>query len=335
MTQVKMVSDFISVGVIGTGYAAKLRCDAFSQDERSRLVAIAGRHQSKTIAFATSYQTEASQQVKVMESWEELVSHPDVELVVISNVNSLHAQIVRAAIAHGKHVVVEYPISLEVDEAEELIELAKSKNLFLHIEHIELLSSLHLTLREYLKELGEIFYVRYSTIKPQNPAPRKWTYTHKHFGFPLTGALSRLHRLIDLFGKVSTVNSHNRFWATEEEYYQSCFSTTQLCFESGLLAEIAYGKGETLWQAERKFEVQGENGALVFNGNNGVFIQQGETKEISIATRRGLFAQDTKMVLEHLFNGTPLYVSPEESLYTLKVADSARLSAEVGITIVV
>ncbi len=328
MTQVKLVNDFISVGVIGTGYAAKLRCDALADDKRSRLVAIAGRHEEKTIAFASPYQ-----QAEVMESWEQLIGRPDVELVVISNVNSLHGEIIKAAIAHGKHVVVEYPISLDVDEAKELIQQAKSKNLFLHIEHIELLSSLHLALRQYLPLLGDIFYVRYSTIKPQNPAPRKWTYTHKDFGFPLTGALSRLHRLIDLFGKVSTVNSHNRFWAMEEEYYQSCFCTTQLSFESGLLAELAYGKGETLWQAERKFEVQGENGALIFDGNNGVFIQKEDIKKIPIGTRRGLFAQDTKMVLDHLFNGAPLYVSPEESLYTLQVADCARLSAEMGITI--
>jgi biliverdin reductase len=38
-------------------------------------------------------------------------------------------------------------------------------------------------------------------------------------------------------------------------------------------------------------------------------------------------------VLDHIFNGTPLYVTPEESLYTLKVAEAARRSAETGLTI--
>jgi biliverdin reductase len=40
------------------------------------------------------------------------------------------------------------------------------------------------------------------------------------------------------------------------------------------------------------------------------------------------------MVLEHLFAGTPLYVTPAASLYALKVADAARRSAETGETIV-
>jgi biliverdin reductase len=39
------------------------------------------------------------------------------------------------------------------------------------------------------------------------------------------------------------------------------------------------------------------------------------------------------MVLAHLFDGTPLYVTPEKSLYTLKVADAAQRAAQAGITI--
>jgi biliverdin reductase len=40
------------------------------------------------------------------------------------------------------------------------------------------------------------------------------------------------------------------------------------------------------------------------------------------------------MVLDYLTQGTPLYVSPEQSLYALKVAQGARQSAETGKTVV-
>jgi biliverdin reductase len=39
------------------------------------------------------------------------------------------------------------------------------------------------------------------------------------------------------------------------------------------------------------------------------------------------------MVLDHLFEGTPLYVTLEQSLYTLKVADAAQRAAKNGLTI--
>ncbi|MCC5638883.1 Gfo/Idh/MocA family oxidoreductase [Nostoc sp. CHAB 5844] len=315
------------VGLVGTGYAAKLRAEALLQDERSHLAAVVGHIPKTTEIFAKEYQTSA------LNSWQELVEQEDVDMVVVSTVNRDHGAIARAALSHGKHVIVEYPLSIDLKQAEELIVLAKAQNKLLHVEHIELLGGLHQALKQNLTKVGNVFYVRYSTINPQNPAPRKWTYNHELFGFPLIGAISRLHRLIDLFGKVLTVNCHQRYWAVESEYYQTCFCMSQLCFSSGLLAQVIYGKGETIWQPERKFEVHGEKGGLIFDGNTGYLIQSGETTPIDVGTRRGLFAKDTTMVLDHLFDGTPLYVTPEESLYTLKVADAAQRAAQTGLTI--
>ena len=317
------------VGLVGTGYAAKLRAQTLLSDERSDLVAVVGNEPLKAQAFARDFRC------KLLASSQQLIEQEDIDLVVVSNVNSEHGTVARAALEADKHVVVEYPLSLDLAEASELIDLAKSKNKLLHVEHIELLGGLHQALKQHLDKLGKIFYVRYSTIKPEHPAPRKWTYSHALFGFPLMGAISRLHRLTNLFGEVMAVNCHNRFWEKEVEFYQSCFCTAQLNFTSGLLAEVVYAKGETMWEKERKFEVHGENGGLIFNSQEGFLINSQETTPIEVGSSRGLFAKDTSMVLDYLFDGTPLYVTPEESLYALKVADAARQSAETGITITV
>ncbi|MEH2305337.1 Gfo/Idh/MocA family protein [Nostoc sp.] len=316
----------VRVGLVGTGYAAKFRAEALLHDQRSQLIAVVGHTAEKTEAFVREYQ------IKALSSWQELVEREDVDLVVICTVNRDHGAIARAALTNGKHVIIEYPLSLDVVEADELIALAKAQKKLLHVEHLELLGGLHQALKQNLAKVGEVFYARYSTINPQNPAPRKWTYNHELFGFPLIGALSRLHRLIDLFGTVFTVNCHQRYWEIEPEYYQTCFCTGELCFNSGLLAQVVYGKGESIWQSERKFEVHGEKGGLVFDGDTGIFIQPGETTSIEVGPRRGLFAKDTAMVLDHLFDGTPLYVTPEQSLYTLKVADAAQRAAQTGFT---
>ncbi|AFY46854.1 putative dehydrogenase [Nostoc sp. PCC 7524] len=319
----------VRVGLVGTGYAAKLRAESFVQDERSHLVAVVGNTPEKTHSFAHTYEAE------VVATWQDLVERQDLDLIVISTINRDHGAIAHAALSAGKHVVVEYPLSVDVEEATALIALAKTQQKLLHVEHIELLGGLHQALKQNLEKVGHLFYVRYSTVNPQNPAPRKWTYHHEMFGFPLVGALSRLHRLTDLFGEVFSVNCHQRYWETDPDYYQTCFCITQLGFKSGLLAQVIYGKGETLWQYERKFEVHGENGGLIFDGDTGFFIHGGETTPIEVGTRRGLFVKDTTMVLDHLFHGTPLYVTPEESLYTLKVADAAKRAAQTGLTIFV
>ena len=68
----------------------------------------------------------------------------------------------------------------------------------------------------------------------------------------------------------------------------------------------------------------------MFNGDEGYLIQGEEKSPIDVGSRRGLFAKETKMVLDRLIEGTPLYVTPDVSLYTLKIADGVRRASETG-----
>ncbi|WP_413162856.1 Gfo/Idh/MocA family protein [Capilliphycus salinus ALCB114379] len=318
----------IRVGIVGTGYAAQTRAETLKSDWRSQLVALTGHTSDKTKALCQRLNVEAC------ESWEDLVERDDLDLVVISSINRDHGTIVRAALKHGKHVIVEYPLSLDPNEAEELIELAQQQQKMLHVEHIELLGGLHTAIKKAIADIGQVFYARYITISPKHPAPEKWTYQQSLFGFPFSGALSRLHRLTDLFGQVKTVNGQSRFWSEQadqqQNHYKACLCTAQLEFQNGILAEAVYGKGEVFWESENTFTLYGENGTLIFTPQQGQLIQGESSQTIEVGSRRGLFAKDTQIVLEHLLHQTPLYVTASESAYTLKVADAVKQSAQTG-----
>lgn len=310
----------IRVGLVGTGYAAKLRAEAILSDPRATLIAVSGHNYSKTVEFAEKYQC------LPLSDWQDLVSRTDIDLVIIANINSLHGAIAHISLQNNKHVVVEYPLSLDITEAENLINLAQSKSKLLHIEHIEILGSLHQSLRSHLPKIGTPFYARYSTITPQNPAPEKWTYHPELFGFPLMGALSRVQRFTDLFGEVNSLHCVNKYWG-KSQFFNTCICQAQLQFKSGLSAEIIYGKGESLWCPSRLFEVHGDQGALIFDGDKGKLIQSDQITEIELSPRKGLFLQDTQNVLDHLLENKPLYIKPEASLYALKVADQLSVSS--------
>jgi biliverdin reductase len=320
-------SDRLRVGLVGTGYVAKVRAEALRADPRARLLAVVGYTPQKAQEFAQAYQAE------LLSSWVELVHRPDLDLVIISTINRDHGAIAQAALLAGKHVVMEYPLSVNVEEAEKLVKLAQSQGKLLHVEHIELLGGVHQAFKQHLGAIGTVFYARYATVTPQHPVPQRWTYHPDLFGFPLVGALSRLHRFIDVFGEVTTVRCEDRYWAAEPPYYRSCLCTANLRFQSGLIADVIYGKGEHFWQPERTLLVQGERGALVFEGDEGKVVQGDTSYPLEVGARRGLLAKDTHLVLDCLFEGTPLYSTPEASLYTLKVADAARKAAETGETV--
>jgi len=316
----------IGVGIVGTGYAANARAKVLVEDERSHLVSIAGRGHERTNELAEQYGALA------INNWTQLIGDERIDLVVVATVSSLHGEVVEAALSAGKHVVVEYPLSFDFGQAERLVMQARQNGLLLHVEHIELLGGLHLAMRSHLPKIGKPLYVSYRTLNPQNPAPKKWTYHREQFGFPFCGALSRMHRLTNLFGHVTRVECCTRTIPDEqnEGYFRGILSSGRLQFESGAVAEVTYGKGEGLWLKRRDIEVQGSLGALSFVGNEGALVNAQGRSAIEVAPRKGLFLQDTKGVLDFLTEGTPLYVQPEESLYALRVGDALRSASEKG-----
>ena len=318
----------VKVGIVGTGYAAKRRAESFVADSRAQLVFVAGNSLKQTQDFCDSFGGAA------LASWLKLVNQTNLDLVVISTINRDHAAIARAALEAGKHVVVEYPLALSADEGALLLALAQRQNKLLHVEHIELLGGLHQAVRAHLTEIGSPFYVCYKTLIGKRPAPRRWTFNQELFGFPMIAALSRVHRFTNLFGAVDTVSCQSRFWDVNTAGdFKSCLCLAQLVFKNGVIADLTYGKGERIWQEHRSLELQGELGAVVFDGQEGNIVRGEDISPITVASRRGLFVKDTAYVLDYLLENRPLYVQPEDSLYALKVADAARQSAKTGKTI--
>lgn len=310
------------VGIIGTGYAARARAEALRDDGRTKLIAVAGHSPSRAGQFGGDFG------VSVMQDWPMLLHATPLDLIFICNVNRDHGTIAKAALEAGKHVVVEYPLALSLSEAEALIALAAKQKKLLHIEHIELLSGIHQVLVRELPALGKVFTVDYTTLTACLPSPDRWTFRPNLFGFPLVGAVSRIHRLIDLFGNVTHVSCSLRYDGSEmPDRFRSCICSAQLTFADGLVATLSYGKGESIWRSRRVIEIHGHGGALIVDGDQAVLIRPDGAHSLEVGSRRGLFYQDTHMVLDHLMEGTPLYVTPEASLIAHKVAYAAEQAA--------
>ncbi len=308
------------VGLIGTGYAARQRAKTLAGDPRVELVGFSG-HSTPT---SEQFQAESS-----LPSWSEEELWKRAEVVFIASVNGEHARQVRAALEHGLHVVVEYPLALDLIEAQSLVALAQRGQRLLHVEHIELLSGIHESLRRELGSVGTVNLVSYRSVNAKKPDLERWTFSKELFGFPLVGALSRLSRLIDLVGPVESVFCQNRYFGLEADRYRGCLCMAQLQFTNGALGELIYAKGEGSWQSETRLEISGSNGTLIHEGERLVAINDTGTRTPVLGSRRGLFERDTLAVLDAL-QGKPLYIQPETSLYALAVASAAERSATSG-----
>ncbi len=115
----------VRLGVIGCGGFGLFALQHFVQVPGVQLVAMAGTHREAAIATAKRFGIPDIQDV------DELVRRPDVDLVYISTPPFLHHPQAMAALTAGKHVICEKPLALTLEQADEMIEAARSRNLLL------------------------------------------------------------------------------------------------------------------------------------------------------------------------------------------------------------
>lgn len=91
----------------------------------------------------------------------EEVFNSNVDAVVIATPVSTHFELARKTLLHGKHVLVEKPLTASVAEAEELIDLAQRQNRILMVGHTFQYSPAVKELRQLIQdgELGNIYCV--------------------------------------------------------------------------------------------------------------------------------------------------------------------------------
>ncbi len=75
------------------------------------------------------------EQVEVVRDYQDILTDEEIELIVITSPDYLHYEHTKLALNAGKHVVVEKPFTITIQEGLELIELADKKNLVLSVFH--------------------------------------------------------------------------------------------------------------------------------------------------------------------------------------------------------
>src|ERR1700758_3145822 len=90
----------------------------------------------------------------------ELVKQSDVDAVLVANPNAFHAEATLAAIAAGKHVLVEKPMCITRREAEEIIAAQKKSNLVVQVGYMRRYAPAFLDGCEAVKGMKEIRFAR-------------------------------------------------------------------------------------------------------------------------------------------------------------------------------
>lgn len=119
----------IKVGVVGVGYFGQFHAEKYAKMDEVDLVGVVDIDPSRARTVAKECRTRSfSHHSEILDR---------VQAVSIAVPTPLHYAIAKDFLLRGIDVLLEKPISKNIDEAEELIELAGSKGLILQVGHLE------------------------------------------------------------------------------------------------------------------------------------------------------------------------------------------------------
>ncbi len=143
----------IRVGLIGYGFSGKtFHAPLIASVTGLHLAAVSSRDAARVQADFPDMVVHADPQ--------SLITADDIDVVVIATPNDTHAQLARDAIRAGKHVVIDKPFTLDIDEARSLLQLAQRQGTLLSVFHNRRWDSDFLTVRAAI-EAGDIGTVRH------------------------------------------------------------------------------------------------------------------------------------------------------------------------------
>lgn len=131
--------------VLGTGVIANEMAQALNKNGRN-IYAVANRTHEKAVDFAKKYNI-----VKVYDDMNDVFTDPEVDVIYITTPHNTHIEFMKKAIENGKHILVEKSITLNSDELDEAILLAKEKGVVIG----EAMTIYHMPIYKKLKEILE------------------------------------------------------------------------------------------------------------------------------------------------------------------------------------
>ena len=115
----------IRLGILGTGSIVRRTMADMGNCEKIAVTGIASRDPGRAKAAAEKYGIPFA-----FGSYEEMAKSPDIDLVYIATPNSAHEENACLMMDHGKNVICEKPVALNVEQAERMIECAKKNDVF-------------------------------------------------------------------------------------------------------------------------------------------------------------------------------------------------------------
>jgi predicted dehydrogenase len=332
-----MAQQNLQWGVIGSGAIATDFATALSASTRCRIVNVTS-FPGLAQPFATKFGIP-----RATDSLDELLGDREVEAVYVATPHPQHEKLALAAIAAGKHVLVEKPISTSVASATRIIEAARQRGVFLMEAYMYRCHPLIAELIARIRDgaIGELRHVRadFGFRDPRNPKGRLFDPEQAGGGILDVGGYPvSFVRLMAGLAAGETMAEPTRLSAIGQAGPTGVdeFAQASLVFASGMTAEVAcairydFGCAATVFGEEGRIRIDDAwlpGGKRQGTVSHLTIERDGQPPElVSIEIPRAIYALEAELVADSLPACEPAWpaMTWDDSLANLRVMEQWR-----------
>ncbi len=343
----------VRVGILGYGAIGHEHSAAIARTSGLRLTAVCDPNPARVEAAR-----ELAPDVRGHSSGAGLLADPEVDLVIVSTPPDTHAEWALRSLEAGKHVVVEKPFCITVDEADRQIEAARERGLTLAVYQNRRWDPDYLALKAIVRsgQLGEVFHYE-SFIGGYGHPCNYWHSDEAVSGGAIYDWGSHyLDWVLDLFPQEVewvSATTHKRVW---HDVTNADHSRVLIHFVDGVEAEFTHS--DLAAAAKPKFYVLGTQGGLIGDWRTekvvarsaiGTLLEDrlaasdspaelrvftpdgaGGTSETAVSIPPAPAEPFHRQLADALLSGEPMDVTPAGSKRNIAVMQAATLSARHG-----
>lgn len=261
---------------------------------------------------------------------DEMLAKSDVELLVVILPHNVHAEIALKCLRAGKHVIVEKPFAITVEECDEIIAMAKENNLLATTYHNRHWDANILTIKEHLSKIGRPY--RWESFFGWRGKPRDWWRSDKAISGGILydwGAHFMEWMLQCMEGEMTEVSGYavSDIWPNPQEDELEAV----VRFKGGALA--THCASAAAMKGKDMIVIRGSEGAITATMKEIDLTTLNEAGE-AVTTRVHLKPSESEKFYQnihaHLFHGAELVITPELSRRVIQILHFATKSAEEG-----
>jgi len=178
--------DTLGVGIIGCGWVAEEYVKAFGEDDRSEVRALVSRSPDKPEQYRKKYGLDCAVGIDA----DAMLARDEIDIVVVSTPHDKHTDYVVAAAQAGKHVIIEKPVALSIEDVRRQQAAVSEAGVKTLISFVLRWNPLLMTIDTLIDRdaFGNVFLVEVDYMHRIWCGQAKWLGTREHGGTSMLAA---------------------------------------------------------------------------------------------------------------------------------------------------